>query len=169
MAEQKLLPPAAFRSMIMAGLLNPEHEAVRSNTYKFGERIAQSGQGHLHLLEMLSHLGTADYFPHHCAEYYRLLTEVIRTIAAMPAQVTPESSPLRLHNQDVAKQTGRKPSTPSHCKAMILIHDWDLTTCGKIDLVNVYAQTQGLSLGTNFLQCYCISQACRHPAQTTLA
>ena len=75
--------------MMTAGLLNPEHEAVRCNTYKFGERLAQSssGQGHMSLLEMLSQLGTADRFPHHCAEYYRLLTEVVRTILTLPAQV----------------------------------------------------------------------------------
>lgn len=80
-----------------AGLLNPEHEAVRSNTYKFGERLAQSssGQGHAHLLDMLSHLGMADRFPHHCAEYYRLLTEVVHTIPAVPAQASPELPVLR--------------------------------------------------------------------------
>lgn len=80
-------PHAAFQAMMLAGLLNPEHEAVRINTFKFGERLAQSGQGHLHLLEMLSHLGTAEQFPYSCGEYYRLLTEVVRTIANMPAQV----------------------------------------------------------------------------------
>ena len=72
-----------------AGLLNLEHEAVRNNTYRFGERLAQSssGQGHYYLLDMLSHLELADSFPHHCAEYYRLLTEIIRTISNMPPQV----------------------------------------------------------------------------------
>ena len=80
---------AAFQGMMSAGLLNLEHEAVRNNTYRFGERLAQSssGQGHYYLLDMLSHLELADSFPHHCAEYYRLLTEIIRTISNMPPQV----------------------------------------------------------------------------------
>ena len=84
-----LCPCAAFHAMMTAGLLNPEYEAVRGNTYKFGERLAlsSSGQGHMHLLEMLSHLQTADLFPHHCSEYYRLLTDTVHTIPAMAPQV----------------------------------------------------------------------------------
>ena len=76
--------------MMTAGLLNLEHEAVRNNTYRFGERLAQSssGQGHYYLLGMLSQLQIADTFPHHCAEHYRLLTEIVRTISNMPPQVT---------------------------------------------------------------------------------
>lgn len=74
---------------MLEGLLNAGHEAVRANAFRFGEKLCKlgSGQGHLHLLEMLHDLREADRRPHHCSEYYRLLTEIVRTVPQVPGQV----------------------------------------------------------------------------------
>ena len=119
---------AAFQAMMTAGLLNLEHEAVRNNTYRFGERLAQSssGQGHYYLLSMLSHLQIADSFPHHCAEYYRLLTEIVRTISSMPAQVAHPSilficnhMSAILHSSDLLHLCNRIPSPTSWVNCLL--------------------------------------------------
>ena len=73
---------------MLQGLLSPWHELVRLNTLKLGERLAKSGAGagHLHLLDMMR-LEHADAQPRYCAEFYRLLIELIRTIPSNPPQV----------------------------------------------------------------------------------
>lgn len=95
MPDETLSLCAALATMMLEGLLNAGHEAVRASAFRFGERLCQTGggQGHLHLLDMLRDLDLADQHPHTCLEYYRLLIAAVRTIPQTPPQACFESSP----------------------------------------------------------------------------
>lgn len=73
---------------MLESLVNPRHNLVRIMTAGLLRQIARSPSGHSAVLVLLdSGMAAAERVPHHCTEFFRLLSDLVSTIATAPPEV----------------------------------------------------------------------------------
>ena len=73
---------------MLESLLNPRHDLVRVMTAGLLRQIARSPSGHSAVLGLLDGgMAAAERVPHHCTEFFRLLSDLLSTIATAPPEV----------------------------------------------------------------------------------
>ena len=73
---------------MLESLLNPRHDLVRVMTAGLLRQIARSPSGHSAVLGLLDGgMAAAERVPHHCTEFFQLLSDLLSTIATAPPEV----------------------------------------------------------------------------------
>lgn len=73
---------------MLESLLNPRHEMVRGVTAGLLRQIARSPGGHLAALRLLDGgMAAAEKAPHHCTEFFKLLSDLLSSMASAPPEV----------------------------------------------------------------------------------
>ena len=73
---------------MLESLLNPRHDLVRQVTGSLLRQIARSPSGHLAVLSLLDGgMAQAEHVPHHCTEFFKLLSDLLSTIPSAPPEV----------------------------------------------------------------------------------
>ena len=73
---------------MLESLLNPRHDLVRVMTAGLLRQIVRSPSGHSAVLGLLDGgMAAAERVPHHCSEFFRLLSDLLSTIATAPPEV----------------------------------------------------------------------------------
>ncbi len=73
---------------MLESLLNPRHDLVRQMTAGLLCQIARSPSGHLAVLSLLDGgMAQAERVPHHCTEFFKLLSDLLSTITSAPLEV----------------------------------------------------------------------------------
>ena len=73
---------------MLESLLNPRHEMVRGVTAGLLRQIARSPGGHLAALRLLDGgMAAAEKAPHHCTEFFKLLSDLLSSMASAPLEV----------------------------------------------------------------------------------
>ena len=73
---------------MLESLLNPRHDLVRQMTAALLRQIARSPSGHLAVLSLLDGgMAQAERVPHHCTEFFKLLSDLLSTMPSAPPEV----------------------------------------------------------------------------------
>ena len=79
---------AGVKDLMLESLLNPRHEMVRGVTAGLLRQIARSPGGHLAALHLLDGgMAAAEKAPHHCTEFFKLLSDLLSSMASAPPEV----------------------------------------------------------------------------------
>jgi hypothetical protein len=82
------LHAAGVKDLMLESLLNPRHEMVRGVTAGLLRQIARSTGGHLAALRLLDGgMAAAERAPHHCTEFFKLLSDLLSSMASAPPEV----------------------------------------------------------------------------------
>ena len=74
---------------MLESLLNPRHDLVRAMTAALLRQIACSPSGHLAVLNLLDGgMPRAERVPHHCTDFFKLLSDLLATITSAPPEVS---------------------------------------------------------------------------------
>lgn len=81
------------KDLMLESLLNPRHDRVRGAAAALLRQLARSAGGHAAVLGLLDGgMAAAERVPHHCTEYFRLLSDLLSTVTSAPPEVKAYSS-----------------------------------------------------------------------------
>ena len=116
---------AGVKDLMLESLLNPHHDLVRLMTANLLRHLARSHSGHLAVLSLLDGgMAQAEQVPHHCTDFFKLLSDLLSSIATAP----PEVGSL-LENPDGHSQEATQDQ--SHCPLLYIYVSLSVCTDGE--------------------------------------
>lgn len=113
------------KDLMLESLLNPHHDLVRLMTANLLRQIARSHSGHLAVLSLLDGgMAQAEQVPHHCTDFFKLLSDLLSSIATAPPEVS-----IALSLRFLMNALKRRHKDPSHRPLLFTHVSLSVCTC----------------------------------------